>query len=107
MYKKSGNSFKKPGTGAIFPTKEKRSDKTPDYSGTIDLDDTILNSLLSEYKKSGAVRLRVSAWKNVSQDYGTWLKLWVSKDEPRPPAMGQAARPSYRSESKNDENPWD
>lgn len=72
--------------GALFPVKDKKSEISPDYTGSIDL------------VKGGDVRLRVAAWKRKAKDTGkTYISLAITPINPtgeykdEPPADEPAA----------------
>ena len=65
----------KPNTGSLFHTKEKKSEKSPDYFG-----DVLVNVNDIEPDANGYFKLRLSGWKNVSEKTGTvYLSLKLDK----------------------------
>jgi hypothetical protein len=93
-------------TGAIFPPKDgKRSEKTPDFTGVIELSEELISGVMAQYKDSGVFKLRLIAYKNVSQAGGAYLKIYVKKDEPFDGGNKNLPKPNIRSERSED--PWD
>ena len=56
--------------GVLFGNRDKKTEKSPDYSGTINIDGRELN---------------LSGWKKVSKKGGTFLSLAVSEKRPSKP----------------------
>lgn len=105
-YGNSQNRTKKLNTGVLFPTKNKKSESAPDFSGNIELDNALLQDILEQSKTTGVFKIRLVGWKNTSQEHGVYLKLGASKDEPRP--QGQQQVRSTGNEFGTDERkPWD
>ena len=66
--------------GAIFATKEKRSDNSPDYYGTLNLT-----------REEGGPELRIAGWKRVGKESGVpFISIVI---EPPKPKEGQSAQP--------------
>jgi len=82
-------------TLALFPAKEKRSERSPDHSGSIEVLKTEVPALIAylqsaeteeNYKGESIVKLSVATWKNESKGGLQYLKGSVSqpmkRDEP-------------------------
>ena len=73
----------KPGEGVLFPTKEKRSEKSPDMGGHV--------FAHKDLKKGD--RIAISAWNKTSQKGESFISLsakdpWVPKTDPAPKRQG-------------------
>jgi hypothetical protein len=92
-------------SGAIFPPKgEKKSEKSPDFSGTVELSEELISEVMAQYKETGIFKLALIAYKNVSQTGGAYLKIYVKKHTPFEGDNRKLPRPNIRSERSED--PW-
>ena len=63
---------------SLFPTKEKRSDRSPDYSGSIEIPVADIDSLVahldtqpeSNWRDEPVVKLRIAGWNATSRNGG-------------------------------------
>lgn len=88
-------------TLALFPTKEKRSDKSPDHSGSIEVLKSEIPALIAylqsaetedNYKGEPVVKLSTATWINEMRDGRKYLKGSVSQPMKRDePAMASSA----------------
>lgn len=62
--------------GALFPN-NKTNPKAPDYDGTLELDEELINYIYSKYKKNAEeIKLELSGWKRQAQKSGkSYLSL--------------------------------
>ena len=75
-----------PPSGVLFTNNRKRSDKSPDYTGKLELSDEVLQDLTSQMDR-GVEKpvLSLIGWKKVSQKTGaTFLSLLGNKFEENP-----------------------
>jgi len=75
-----------PPSGVLFTNNRKRSDKSPDYTGKLELSDEVLQDLMSQMER-GVEKpvLSLIGWKKVSQKTGnTFLSLLGNKFEENP-----------------------
>ena len=71
---------------SLFPAQEKKSEKSPDFSGTIEIPVDQINSLVghlgtkpeSNYKDEPVVRLRIAGWKTQSKSGKNYVNGKVS-----------------------------
>jgi hypothetical protein len=85
-----------PNSGALFAAKlPKRSEKAPDYNGSIDLDISLLQQLIQESEDGFSVKVKISGWKRQGTK-GTFLSL--KYDDYKPQAPRQAPRPDMPEE---------
>lgn len=71
-----------PNTGALFRTKEKKTEKSPDMWGEVKIDKHYLLSLIED-SNSQLITVRLSGWSAVSPNTGT--KYLSLKIDTRPP----------------------
>ena len=90
-----------PSNFSLFPAREKKSEKSPDMTGTIEIPVDQLGALMnhlgtqpeSDWKGDGVIKLRVAAWKSESKNGTSYLKGKVST-----PMQQQAAPAPTSSE---------
>jgi len=65
-----------PATGGLFAQREKRSDKSPDYSGMISLEMEVVNDLIKQ-KEEGISQPKINlvGWKKMSKAGSPYLRL--------------------------------
>ena len=68
----------KPNTGTLFPTKEKKSEKSPDFSGMLHLDRSFLKGLL-EKTDEDLIKIAISRWKQESKNGLKYLTFMLSE----------------------------
>jgi len=72
-----------PNSGALFAAKlPKRSEKAPDYNGSIDLDISLLQQLIQESEDGFSVKVKISGWKRQGTK-GTFLSLKYDDYKPK------------------------
>ena len=83
-----------PNSGSLVPSTIRKSDKSPDFFGSIKVDPAYLRDLMS--KSDGLVEIKLSGWKRQSKAGNNFLSLavdtFVKKD----------AAPAKREEK----DPW-
>lgn len=57
-----------PNSGALFPTREKRTQNSPDLYGSVLIADEVLDYILREAQGGNEVLLELSAWMKISRD---------------------------------------
>jgi len=78
-----------PNSGALFAARlPKRSEKGPDFTGSIDLDIALVEQLIQESTDGFSVKLRLSGWKRQGIK-GEFIS--IKYDEYKPPQQQQAA----------------
>jgi len=71
---------------SLFPIQEKKSERSPDYSGTIEIPADQINALVAHlgtqpennWKDEPVVKLRIAGWKAQSQNGKNYLNGKVS-----------------------------
>jgi hypothetical protein len=79
-----------PNTGALFRTKEKKGETSPDMFGAIKIDKHFLLSLIEE-SDNGLVEIKMSGWSNTSKTGTKYLSLKVN-------TMGDAPKPKVEDD---------
>ena len=83
---------------SMFPVKEKKSDKSPDMTGDIEIPASVINELVTylrtadpvmNWRDEPVVKLRSSVWSNEMKSGGKYLKGLVS-----PPLENTQAAPA-------------
>ena len=75
----SGGGFQQfPNSGALFPTRQKRSDNSPDISGSITITDDVLDYVLREAEHGDEVKLELSGWQRMSRNNTNFTSLKVN-----------------------------
>jgi hypothetical protein len=80
-----------PPSGVLFQNDRKKSEKSPDYTGQIELSDEVVNDLVEQMSR-GVTKPKVSliGWKKVSQKTGKpFLSLLGNTYEERPNGAAQ------------------
>lgn len=86
---------------SLFPAKEKKSERSPDYSGTIEIPADQIDSLVahlgtapdSNWKDEPVVKLRIAGWKAESKAGMQYVNGKVSVP------MAQATTPTQTAET--------
>lgn len=86
---------------SLFPAQEKKSERSPDYSGTIEIPVDQLNALMAHlgtepelnWKDERVLKLRIAGWKAESERFKNYLKGKVSVP------MAQTATATQSSEA--------
>ena len=87
---------------SLFPTQEKRSERSPDYSGSIEIPAADIDALVahlgtqpeSNWRDEPVVKLRIAGWKATSKGGKTYLNGKISIPQDQQPA----AAPSNEGE---------
>ena len=64
-----------PNSGSLFPSTIRKSDKSPDFFGSIKLDPEYLKDLMS--KSDGLVEVKLSGWKRESKTGNRFVSIAV------------------------------
>ena len=72
-----------PPSGALFTNQRKQKESQPDYTGTLELSDEVVNDLVEQISRGVAKpKLSLAGWKKVAQKSGaTFLSLRGNKFE--------------------------
>jgi len=65
-----------PATGGLFAQREKRSDKSPDYSGMLSLEMEVVNDIIKQ-KEEGISQPKINlvGWKKMSKAGSPYLRI--------------------------------
>jgi len=71
-------------TGALFVAKQKRTDKSPDYNGLLELDIEVVNDLIAQ-KEEGIEQPKVNlvGWKKVAKSGNAYLRIIANIEKER------------------------
>ncbi len=81
--------------GSLFPSTVRKSEKSPDFFGSIKLDRSYLRSLMEKHDEDG-IEIKISGWKRQSKTGNSFMSLAVDTYEPK-------AAPAPKTEEKD---PW-
>lgn len=81
----------KPNMGSMFLSKSKKSEKAPDFYGSIHIDKDLLIELVKN-RNSELIEIKLSAWKKATKDNKPWLSLAVD---------------TYKKQETQEKDPWD
>lgn len=85
-----GNKPQRP-SGAMW-AREKKSDKSPDFSGYLEIEKEVLLDLIAKAKANQPIKMDVIAYKNRGiGNKEDWFRLIGSKNEPREAPRGARA----------------
>jgi hypothetical protein len=84
----------KPNTGSMFLSNNKKTERSPDFYGSIKIDAELLKDMLRE-RTDVLVEIKLSAWKKATKDGKPWLSLSVDTYKKQ-----EAAAPA-------DKDPWE
>lgn len=84
-----------PNSGSLFPSTVRKSEKSPDFFGSIKIDPAYLKDLMS--KADGLVEVKLSGWKRESKTGNKFVSLAVDT------FVKQGAAPAPKQEEKD---PW-
>tara|TARA_R110001632_G_scaffold13358_1_gene45821 strand:- start:1202 stop:1528 length:327 start_codon:yes stop_codon:yes gene_type:complete len=95
-----------PATGGLFAQKEKRTDKSPDYSGMLNLEIEVVNDLIKQ-KEEGIDQPKINlvGWKKLSKAGNPYLRLIGNIERERQEQQNGYAepnKPQQQSASKDE-----
>ena len=71
------NDFvQKPNMGSMFLSKQKKTEKSPDFYGSIHIDKDLLIEMVKN-RNSELIEIKLSAWKKATKNGDPWLSLAV------------------------------
>jgi hypothetical protein len=90
-------------SGALFPTKEKKSEKSPDFSGKLELSDEVVNDLISQMER-GVEKPIISlvGWRKTSKAGNNFVSLVGNVFKP----MNSGGQQQPQRQQMNDEIPF-
>jgi len=81
----------KPNTGSMFLSKNKKTEKSPDFYGTISIDYEYLKELAVN-RTGDLIEIKLSAWKRATKNGDPWLSLSVD---------------TFKKQETKEKDPWD
>lgn len=84
--------------GALFISSQRKSEKAPEYFGSIKLDRAYLKDLLNKTDEDG-IEVKLSGWKKPTKTGGTFLSLAVD-------TFVKGASAAAPSAPKEERDPW-
>ena len=81
----------KPNMGSMFLSKNKKSEKAPDFYGSIHIDKDLLIELVKN-RTSELIEIKLDAWKKATKDGKPWLSMSID---------------TYKKQEVQDKDPWD
>lgn len=98
----------RPNSGVLFPARKGSSDRAPDFTGTLDLGEELLDAI--RRSTSSTVKVRLAGWKKTSDKVGVYLSIAVSADDDnwkskKPQGSGRPQQ-SRKSSDDDDSTPW-
>ena len=80
---------KYPPSGVMFPVREKRSEKSPDFTGQVEIDETLYKAIGAALAAGdGYAKIYLAGWKRISRNGNEFLSIKASEWRERP-AEGQ------------------
>jgi hypothetical protein len=83
-----------PNSGALFPTKEKRSSGSPDMQGNIEISEDVLDYILREAERGTKVKLELAAWIKMSRNNTSFTSLSIKV--PYDVRLREQGNPTYQ-----------
>jgi len=71
--------------GSLFPSTVRKSEKSPDFFGSIKLDGSYLRNLMDKHNEDG-IEIKISGWKRQSKTGNSFLSIAVDTFEKQAPA---------------------
>lgn len=81
-------------SGVLWTNDTSENPKRPQLTGTIELGQDILHDLSNKFKEQAPLVIRIAAWKKEKADGSPYLKLSLSKSEPRGSEREAEAKPA-------------
>lgn len=86
------NDFvQKPNMGSMFLSKNKKTEKSPDFYGSIHIDKDLLIELVKN-RNSELIEIKLSAWKRATKNGDPWLSLAVD---------------TFKKQETKEKDPWE
>jgi hypothetical protein len=83
-----------PNSGALLPSKNRRSENSPDYYGDITISDEVLDYVLRNAESGGEVRLELSGWSRMTRNNLNLTSLKINI--PYSVRQQEGGNPTYR-----------
>jgi len=96
------DNIKYPATGSLFTQKEKRSEKSPDYSGMLTLEMEVLDDLIKQ-KEEGILepKMNLVGWKKLSKAGNPYLRIIANIERVRKEQNQSYQKPIQQNNNSN------
>ncbi len=94
---------KYPNSGLLSHARDKKSEKSPDFYGTVELNEELVRYLATQIKLEEPASMRVAIWRR-SNDRGTYLSMTLSEPQEGSGQRGNQRRASGRDEGWGADN---
>ena len=91
--------------GFLWPQKERRSEKSPNLTGKVELSKATLMSLIDTFKQTGKAEIRLAAWRSDRDPQKLSLKASVDDGERQQSTRGGGGGYRQREEAPRREAP--
>ena len=94
---------KYPATGSLFTQKEKRSEKSPDYSGMLTLEMEVLDDLIKQ-REEGILepKMNLVGWKKISKAGNGYLRIIANIERDRQDNRNKYQKPVQQNNASDD-----
>ena len=94
---------KYPATGSLFTQKDKRTEKSPDYSGMLTLEMEVLEDLIKQ-KEEGIIepKMNLVGWKKVSKAGNGYLRIIANIERDRQDNRNKYQKPVQQNNVSDD-----
>ena len=94
---------KYPATGSLFTQKDKRPEKSPDYSGMLTLEMEVLEDLIKQTEE-GIIepKLNLVGWKTVSKAGNGYLRIIANIERDRQDNRNKYQKPVQQNNASDD-----
>ena len=91
-------------TGALFVAKQKRSYRSPDYNGILELDMEVVDDLIAQ-KQEGIEQPKVNlvGWKKVAKSGNAYLRIIANMEKERKDNQKEKVEEKTTEEKSDDE----
>ena len=94
---------KSPATGSLFTQKDKRTEKSPDYSGMLTLEMEVLEDLIKQ-KEEGILepKMNLVGWKKISKAGNGYLRIIANIERDRQDNRNKYQKPVQQNNASDD-----
>jgi|TARA_R100000988_G_C3871289_1_gene103920 hypothetical protein len=94
---------KYPATGSLFTQKDKRTEKSPDYSGMLTLEMEVLDDLIKQ-KEEGILepKMNLVGWKKISKAGNGYLRIIANIERDRQDNRNKYQKPVQQNNASDD-----
>jgi len=94
---------KYPATGSLFTQKDKRTEKSPDYSGMLTIEMEVLDDLIKQ-KEEGILepKMNLVGWKKLSKAGNPYLRIIANIERDRQDNRNKYQKPVQQNNASDD-----